>query len=115
MSYCRNCGTALPSNGAFCPKCGKEIPQPQASSTLVENDQFLNVAFPVNRTPLSIIAGYLGLLAIIPIFGVISALVGCWALYDLKGKPNKKEHGRAWFAVIFGTITTIFWFFTLLI
>jgi uncharacterized membrane protein HdeD (DUF308 family) len=56
---------------------------------------------------MAIIAGYFGLLSAVPFVGIISLLLGIFALNDLKNNPEKHGHGRAWFAIIAGAISTV--------
>ena len=62
---------------------------------------------PVNRTALSITAGYLGLFAILIIPAPFALAIGIWALIDLKKRPNTWGKGRAWFGVIMGGLGTL--------
>jgi uncharacterized membrane protein len=62
---------------------------------------------PVNRTPLSLIAGYAALFSVLIIPAPIALGLGIWALIDLKKKPNMWGKGRAWFAVIAGGLFTL--------
>ncbi len=63
---------------------------------------------PVDRSALSIIAGYLGLFSILCFPAPLALLLGVLAMRGIK-KSNGAKHGmgRAWFAVIMGGIFTI--------
>ena len=69
----------------------------------------LEILFPINRTGLSIAAGYLGLLSLIPAIGIIAILVSGIAFYDFHRRPQAKGRGRATFGLVMGFITTILW------
>lgn len=62
---------------------------------------------PVGRTPLAIVAGYVGLvsLVVLPLAPVALAL-GIWAAVDLKRRPGKHGMGRAVFAIVAGALVT---------
>lgn len=57
---------------------------------------------PVNRSPLSIVAGYVGLFSVLVIPAPFAVGLGWWALRDLRRHPDKRGRGRAWFAIALG-------------
>jgi len=63
---------------------------------------------PVDRSALSIIAGYFGLFSVLCFPAPIALILGLIAMWDIK-KSNGKKHGmgRAWFAVVMGVIFII--------
>lgn len=68
----------------------------------------VRMALPVGRTPLSIIAGYLGLFSLTFVLAPVSLIVGIFAIRDLKAHPDRHGMGRAWFGTIMGGIFTLF-------
>jgi hypothetical protein len=72
-----------------------------------QRNRTMEALLPVNRTGLSIAAGYLGLFSILLVFAPIALVVGVAALLDLTHKPDVGGRGRAWFGVVAGTFGTI--------
>ncbi len=62
---------------------------------------------PVGRTGLSITAGYLGLLSLLPIFAPFALIVSMLAIRELRRKPHMHGMGRAIFGLIMGIIFTL--------
>ncbi len=70
-------------------------------------DPALKFVLPVGRTPLSLIAGYMGLLALFVVPAPLALILGIWALDDLQNKPEMSGAGRAWFAIVVGALGSI--------
>ena len=102
MAFCTACGRSISDLAVACPKCGEPTgvgvaaPQPDA------NNKYL---LPVGRTLLSIIAGYVGLFALV-IFPLapISLVLGIVALLQIRRRPGALGAGRAIFAVAVGSV-----------
>ena len=66
---------------------------------------------PVGRSPLAIIAGYLGLISMIPIFAPFALIFGILAVRDIRKSAGtaqpKHGMGRAIFALIMGALFSI--------
>jgi hypothetical protein len=62
---------------------------------------------PINRSGLSIAAGYAGLLAITLVLAPVALILGVLALLDLTHKPDVGGRGRAWFGVCAGALGTL--------
>ena len=62
---------------------------------------------PVGRPASAIAAGYLGLLSLLPVFGVFAIITGVVALRKLKREPHLSGRGRAWFGLIMGIPFTL--------
>jgi hypothetical protein len=88
---------------------GMALP-PEAAAPADTTTEWL---IPVNRSPLALIAPYLGLFSVLIIPAPIALVVGILALRDLKKNPGRKGVVRAWFAIIAGGIGTIFLLFGL--
>lgn len=85
----------LPSGGG---------PPPPGQAT---PDPALKFVIPVGRTPLALIAGYVGLLGLFIVPAPLALLLGIWAVIDLKKKPGMSGAGRAWFAIIVGLLGSV--------
>jgi Protein of unknown function (DUF2510)/Domain of unknown function (DUF4190) len=70
-------------------------------------DRSIEVLLPVNRTGLSIAAGYAGLFSILLIFAPIALVLGVLALVELSHKPDVGGRGRAWFGLVAGAFGTL--------
>lgn len=75
-------------------------------SPAVDPDRGLRWILPVGRTWQSIVAGYVALFAVLLWFlGPIALVVGLWALHASEvGRGIGR--GRAWFAIIVGTLSS---------
>jgi hypothetical protein len=70
-------------------------------------DPVMRAILPVGRTALSIVAGYLGLGAIVCLPAPIALGVGIWAVVDLRKRPGMHGMGRAVFGIVMGAIGTL--------
>jgi hypothetical protein len=70
-------------------------------------DPMVRAILPVGRTALSIIAGYLGLGAVLCFPAPIALAVGIWAVVDLKKRPGMHGMGRAVFGIVMGATGTV--------
>lgn len=110
---CCNCGVDNAEGRVYCSSCGalvqatpdQAVPPPAVAR--VDTDPALMLLLPVGRSPLSIIAGYLGLFSIIPIFAPIALIVSLCALNDLKKRPGQAGKGRAIFGLVMGIVFSI--------
>jgi hypothetical protein len=102
---CTRCGYVNPPHQQnVCAQCGVAF--------AMGADPVVRALLPVGRTPLSIVAGYLGLLSIMCIPSPIALAVGIWAVIDLRKRPGMHGMGRAVFGVVMGAIGTVamlFW------
>jgi hypothetical protein len=95
---CTRCGWQNPTNGP-CAQCGAPL--------AMGADPVMRAILPVGRTALSIIAGYLGLGAIVCLPAPFALGVGIWAVVDLRKRPGMHGMGRAVFGIVMGAIGTI--------
>jgi hypothetical protein len=96
---CTRCGYSNPPGpAATCAQCG--------SPFTLGADPAMRAILPVGRTPLSIIAGYLGLTALLCLPAPLALGIGIWAVVDLKKKPGMHGMGRAVFGIVMGGIGT---------
>jgi hypothetical protein len=97
---CTRCGYVNPPNQQnVCAQCGVAF--------ALGADPMVRALLPVGRTPLAIIAGYLGLGALFCIPSPLALAVGIWAVIDLKKKPGMHGMGRAVFGIVTGAIGTV--------
>lgn len=72
-----------------------------------QRDRGLEMLLPVNRAPLAIVAGYLGLFSLLLLPGPIAVVVSLIALRQLKTKPDLGGRGRAWFGLVAGSVASL--------
>ena len=105
--FCSECGNQLNDKAVVCPRCGV----PVAGKTIVvagpSDDAALRMLLPIGRSGLSIIAGYLGLLSLLPFIGIFALIIGIFAILDIRKHPEKHGLGRAWFGVIMGGASSL--------
>jgi len=105
MAFCRNCGAQMPDNAAFCVKCGVAAPQ----KSIPNCEEALKFVIPIGRSGWAIAAGYLGLLSLLPFFGILALIIGVVAVRDIKRHPERLGLGRAWFGIVMGALTSLFY------
>ena len=72
-----------------------------------QRDRALEMVLPVNRLPLAVVAGYLGIFSLLVFPGPIAVFVSVVALRQLNTKPDVGGRGRAWFGLIAGAIASV--------
>ena len=93
-----------------CGQCGQTItiPGPTPSRPYTHTDLGDNAGvrmlLPVGRSVWAIVAGYAGLLSLIPIFAPIAIITGIIAIIDIRHHPNKHGMGRAIFGLVMGLL-----------
>ena len=95
----------MPDNAVFCVKCGAAAPQ----KNIPNSDEALKFIIPVGRSGWAIAAGYLGLLSLLPLFGIFAVVTGVLAVRDIKRHPERLGLGRAWFGIVMGALTSLFY------
>ena len=96
---CTRCGNQNPPDQpTVCVRCGAPL--------TMGADPVVRALLPVGRTPLSIVAGYLGLGAILCFPSPLALGIGIWAVLDLKKRPGMHGMGRAVFGIVMGAIGT---------
>lgn len=101
MQPCRRCQRPVVFQTPQCPHCGLVF----AGSS--GDDATMRALLPVGRTPLSIIAGYVGLLSFLVVPAPLALILGIVAVVDLKRQPGKHGLGRAIFAIVMGGLGTV--------
>lgn len=112
MKTCRFCGEQILAAARKCRYCGEcfdagDRPH-EAQSPRRPVDRML---LPYDRAPLAIIAGYAGLMAVLPLFHLLALVFGILALWDLKRKPHLFGRGRAIFGLVMGILFTLLYGF----
>jgi len=109
MAFCSNCGAQISDKAVVCVKCGAAVSQKNGPVASSSDNAAIGMLIPIGRSGLAIAAGYLGLLSLIPFVGVLAIIFGVLAVRDIKSHPDKHGLGRAWFGIITGALTTIFY------
>lgn len=113
--FCPKCGTKNDDNAFRCVSCSEIIqPMPVYRSPDIGDDAGMRMILPVGRSPLAIIAGYLGLFSIIIFPAPLALVFGILAVIDIKKNPKKHGMGRAIFGIIMGAIFSVFLVFMLI-
>ena len=95
----------MSDKAVFCVKCGAAAPQ----KNIPNSDETLKFIIPIGRSGWAIAAGYLGLLSLLPFFGILAAIIGIVAVCDIKRHPDRLGLGRAWFGIVMGALTSLFY------
>lgn len=85
------------------------VAQPQQTVAPVpERNRALEMVIPINRSGLSIAAGYVALFNIpFVIMAPIGIVLGVLGLHDIKQNPGRAGKGRCWFAIVYGSLTIL--------
>lgn len=67
----------------------------------------MRMLLPVGRSPLAIVAGYLGLVSVLCVPAPFALGFGIAAAVDLKRHPEKHGWGRAIFGIVMGGLFTL--------
>ena len=80
---------------------------PPPLPTRMGDDPGMRMLLPVGRSWLAILAGYVGLFAILVIPAPFALLLGILAIRHIRRNPGKHGMGRAVFAVVMGGLFTL--------
>ncbi len=126
---CPRCGGPLNPGQNPCPSCGQpliwsapppvQVPPPLPAATVAPpvaagGDRALEFLVPVNRSWVAILAGYLGLFAIILIPAPVALVAGILAIAHVHANPGRRGMGRAVFAIVMGFLFTAILVFVLI-
>ena len=81
-----------------------QVPGLPVAPLAATHDAATRMLLPVNRAPMAILAGYLGLFSMLGIFAPLTLLTGILALRTLKARPDLHGAGRAWFGIVMGAL-----------
>jgi hypothetical protein len=80
-------------------------PEPISEAPLGDSTG-MRMLLPVGRAWQAIVAGYLGLLSILPGLGVLALIFGIWAVVVIRRDSHRHGMGRAIFGIIMGSLGT---------
>jgi len=101
--YCASCGAEMMAQASTCEKCGWQVPRTES----IGDDPAMRLLFPVGRSWLAIVAGYLGLVSILAFPAPLALLFGILAVVDIRNHPEKHGMGRAIFGIVMGGIFSL--------
>jgi Domain of unknown function (DUF4190)/WXG100 protein secretion system (Wss), protein YukD len=105
IKCCPYCGERILAIARKCRYC-EEYLDPELRDLGHETGAVERLVLPVGRPASAIASGYLGLLSLFPmvgvIFGIGAIVTGVMALRTLNRNPNLHGRGRAWFGLILG-------------
>jgi hypothetical protein len=117
--YCTKCGSPNQEDANYCIRCASPmnpgVPPVERKLPSLADDRALRIVIPIGRTPLSIVAGYLGLLSLAFVPAPFALVTGILALKELKKHPEKLGRGRAIFGIVMGAIFTVLLALTLVL
>jgi hypothetical protein len=113
MLYCQKCEAPNPDSASACVRCGTPVspydqtPPGARAVAASTTSPGLRLLLPIGRSPLAIVAGYLGIASLLLVPAPLALVFGWLALRDLRARPHLHGRGRAWFAIAMGAAGTI--------
>ena len=109
MSYCSKCGSQLQAGVAFCSSCGTKVGA--AAKTYASDNPGMRFVLPIGCTGWAIASGYCGLFSLIPVLGILLALLsiifGILAIVVIRHNPHKHGVARIVIGWIFSILSLI--------
>ena len=111
--FCKECGEGINSKAVVCIHCGVATVVPQKTGS--RHSAGLRLVLPVGRSGYAIIAGYLGLLTLIPFVGIGALFFGILGVKDIKKNEDTYGMGRSIFGIIMGGLSTLIYLYLYLV
>lgn len=130
LQECPYCAEWIPARATRCRHCGEDIDWDEFEEEPEEDQEDgdgdwedqrprtmkaetgVTWLAPVQVTGRAIAAGYLGIFSLFPVLGLLlgplAILFGYLGLFDLAANPNHHGRFRCWFAIVVGSISTLF-------
>lgn len=104
---CPDCEVEISDRVHSCPHCDRFIGGGLPPTKKQADDTALSMVVPINVSAWALIAGYLGLFALVAFPAPFAIFAGIMAVRDLKRNPTKHGMGRAVFGIIMGSLGSI--------